>query len=215
MLTMFPRILLVLAAAATLTPIFGGYLVGILLLLWLPWARRCLPEDLPPAAIIMRQLMKPVHVGVLILVLTHVAAAVLGWLSSPYTQPFYDVFRVAVRMSIKWGLLWFVLSESMLMALRFGWRSREIGLWYAVFMAVTLVYSFAQRYTGIDWTHGIGAQLAWRDIEIIRQPSGQPTVLLHGTGAATAASLGVRTWLLSLSHSDHYATATALALGGK
>ncbi len=62
---------------------------------------------------------------------------------------------------------------------------------------------------------GIGAQLSWRDIEIVRQPSGQPAVLLHGTGVATAAALGIRVWLLSLSHSDHYATATALALGGE
>ena len=60
---------------------------------------------------------------------------------------------------------------------------------------------------------GIGAQLGWRDIEILRQPSGAPAVRLHGTGAATAAGLGVREWRLSLSHSDHYATATALALG--
>ena len=62
---------------------------------------------------------------------------------------------------------------------------------------------------------GLGAHLAWRDIEIIRQPSGQPAVILHGTGAATAARLGIREWHLSLSHSDHYATATALALGGE
>ena len=60
---------------------------------------------------------------------------------------------------------------------------------------------------------GIGAQLGWRDIEIIRQPSGEPTVLLHGTGAETAARLGIRTVRLSLSHSEHYAVASAIALG--
>jgi holo-[acyl-carrier protein] synthase len=61
---------------------------------------------------------------------------------------------------------------------------------------------------------GIGAQLGWRDIEILRQPSGEPTVLLHGTGAETAARLGIRELRLSLSHSDHYAVASAIALGG-
>jgi len=61
---------------------------------------------------------------------------------------------------------------------------------------------------------GIGAQLGWRDIEILRQPSGEPTVLLHGLGAETAARLGIRELRLSLSHSDHYAVASAIALGG-
>jgi holo-[acyl-carrier protein] synthase len=60
---------------------------------------------------------------------------------------------------------------------------------------------------------GIGAELGWRDIEIRRQPSGEPRVILHGTGADTAHRLGIREIRISLSHSDHYAVANAIALG--
>ena len=60
---------------------------------------------------------------------------------------------------------------------------------------------------------GIGAQLGWRDIEVVRPASGEPTVLLPGTGAETAARLGIRAVRLSLSHSEHYAVASAIALG--
>jgi holo-[acyl-carrier protein] synthase len=60
---------------------------------------------------------------------------------------------------------------------------------------------------------GIGAQLGWHDIEIRRKASGEPFVLLHGTGANTAAGLGISKILLSLSHSENYAVANAIAAG--
>jgi holo-[acyl-carrier protein] synthase len=60
---------------------------------------------------------------------------------------------------------------------------------------------------------GIGAQLGWRDIEIRRKATGEPFVVLHGTGAATAKRMGISEILLSLSHSEHYAVANAIAFG--
>jgi holo-[acyl-carrier protein] synthase len=60
---------------------------------------------------------------------------------------------------------------------------------------------------------GIGATLGWLDIEVRRKASGEPFVILHGEGAKTAARLGIKEIRLSLSHSDHYAVAHALALG--
>jgi holo-[acyl-carrier protein] synthase len=60
---------------------------------------------------------------------------------------------------------------------------------------------------------GIGADLAWCDIEVVRAASGAPSIVLSGPGAATAARLGVREIRISMSHSEHYAVANALALG--
>ena len=60
---------------------------------------------------------------------------------------------------------------------------------------------------------GIGAQLGWLDIDVRRKASGEPFVVLSGEGAATARRMGITEILLSLSHSDHYAVAHALALG--
>jgi holo-[acyl-carrier protein] synthase len=46
-----------------------------------------------------------------------------------------------------------------------------------------------------------------------RKASGEPFVVLHGEGAKTAVRLGITEIRLSLSHSDQYAVAHALALG--
>ena len=60
---------------------------------------------------------------------------------------------------------------------------------------------------------GIGAELGWLNIEVCRKPSGEPFVVLHEAGVLLAARLGVRNVLLTLSHSDHYAVAQAVAIG--
>ena len=60
---------------------------------------------------------------------------------------------------------------------------------------------------------GLGPQLGWLDIDIRRKASGEPFVVLHGTGAATARRLGISEVRLTMSHSEHYAVAHALALG--
>jgi holo-[acyl-carrier protein] synthase len=57
--------------------------------------------------------------------------------------------------------------------------------------------------------NGIGASLAWLDIEILNKPSGQPTVSLSDRAETLFHS---PTLLISISHSKHYATATALWL---
>jgi holo-[acyl-carrier protein] synthase len=52
-----------------------------------------------------------------------------------------------------------------------------------------------------------------RDVEVAREPSGRPTVVLHGAAATLAAERGVRAWHLSLTHTDTMAMAFAVALG--
>ena len=64
---------------------------------------------------------------------------------------------------------------------------------------------------GTGWL-GVG----YRDVEIIRQASGAPTVGFHGRAIAVADSLappGRRcVWQVSFSHDRDYATATAIAI---
>jgi holo-[acyl-carrier protein] synthase len=57
---------------------------------------------------------------------------------------------------------------------------------------------------------GIGAQLGWQDMEIVRLPSGQPTVVLHGEGLRLMEQRGGRHVHVSLSHTAAYATAMAV-----
>lgn len=60
---------------------------------------------------------------------------------------------------------------------------------------------------------GIGNQLGLLDIEVVRSPAGAPGILLHGHGVELARQHGVTRIFLSLSHTDHYATAQALLSG--
>ncbi len=62
---------------------------------------------------------------------------------------------------------------------------------------------------GTGWGRGI----LWTDVEVVRQDSGQPTVLLHGRCLEVATEQGVTRWMLSISHISTHATASAIAIG--
>ena len=57
---------------------------------------------------------------------------------------------------------------------------------------------------------GIGAHAAFIEIEVDRQTSGQPMILLHGSAAETARNLHVSIIRVSLSHTADHATAMVL-----
>ena len=60
---------------------------------------------------------------------------------------------------------------------------------------------------------GICGRLGWQEIEVRRQESGLPYVVLHGPAVTLRAELGISEILLSISHAEHYAVAQAVALG--
>src|SRR5262245_49131474 len=66
---------------------------------------------------------------------------------------------------------------------------------------------------------GLGVRgIGWRDIEIVRLPTGQPSVQLHGRAAARADQLGMERIAVSISHESDYAVAIAYGirtLGGR
>lgn len=49
--------------------------------------------------------------------------------------------------------------------------------------------------------------VGWKDIEVVRQPSGAPGIELYGRAEARAKRLGVTEIALSISHSQEYAVA--------
>jgi holo-[acyl-carrier protein] synthase len=57
---------------------------------------------------------------------------------------------------------------------------------------------------------GIGSQLGWQDIEILRKDSGEPVVLLHDAGAKLLQERGATKVHISLSHTQEHATAVAI-----
>ena len=62
---------------------------------------------------------------------------------------------------------------------------------------------------GTGWRDGI----AWRQIEVRREPSGRPSLVLTGRCAELADDLGIVQWHVSLSHTDTNAIASVLGCG--
>ena len=62
---------------------------------------------------------------------------------------------------------------------------------------------------GTGWARGI----AWRDIEVLNEPSGKPVAILRGGARKVSQNLGIATMLISISHCRTHATAYALAVG--
>ena len=63
------------------------------------------------------------------------------------------------------------------------------------------------KVLGTGWRSGI----AWTDIEVVNAPSGQPILTLRGQCRRIADELGIKTVLISISHVETHAIASAIA----
>jgi holo-[acyl-carrier protein] synthase len=77
---------------------------------------------------------------------------------------------------------------------------------------------FAGRFAGKEAVAkalgtGFSGTVTWNGIEILRLPSGAPTVRLSGGALELAQILGVTGWVISISHCGGLSTASAIALG--
>jgi holo-[acyl-carrier protein] synthase len=64
------------------------------------------------------------------------------------------------------------------------------------------------KVLGTGWRGGI----AWTDIEVVKEASGQPRIVLTGECQRVAESLGICRWHVSISHIETHATASAIGL---
>ena len=67
------------------------------------------------------------------------------------------------------------------------------------------------KVLGTGWRGGI----AWTDVEIINEPTGQPKMTLTGESERIAKELGISRWHVSISHIETHATASAIGLRGE
>lgn len=61
------------------------------------------------------------------------------------------------------------------------------------------------------WGQGVG----FTDVEILAASTGAPTVTLHNAALAHAQSLGIRSWLISISHTSTHAIASAIGVASE
>lgn len=93
---------------------------------------------------------------------------------------------------------------------------------------LTRFFTAAERADCADQPHRLAARLAgkeavakalgtgigdvrWIDIEIRADSRGRPMLTLHGAAAALSAEIGLTEWDVSLTHTEHYASAVAVA----
>jgi holo-[acyl-carrier protein] synthase len=64
------------------------------------------------------------------------------------------------------------------------------------------------KLVGTGWR----GKIAWTDVEVVNNPSGQPEVRLWGEVKDIAQKLGIRQISLSITHTANFAIASAVAL---
>ena len=76
--------------------------------------------------------------------------------------------------------------------------------------------TFAGRWAAkeaVSKVLGLGVRgVGWRDIEVERLPTGQPSVVLHGRAAQRAEQLGMGRIAVSISHESEFAVAVAFGV---
>ena len=76
--------------------------------------------------------------------------------------------------------------------------------------------TFAGRWAAkeaVSKVLGLGVRgIGWRDIEVERLPTGQPSIRLHGRAAARAEQLGMDRIAVSITHESDYAVAIAFGV---
>ncbi len=76
--------------------------------------------------------------------------------------------------------------------------------------------TFAGRWAAkeaVSKVLGLGVRgIGWRDIEVQRLPTGQPSVRLHGRAAQRAEQLGMGRVAISITHESDYAVAVAFGV---
>ena len=60
---------------------------------------------------------------------------------------------------------------------------------------------------------GWGSKVSWLDIEVARLRSGKPEIVLHDKTARLAAEMGIRRWMLSITHTKQHGLAYVIAEG--
>ena len=64
------------------------------------------------------------------------------------------------------------------------------------------------KVLGTGWRGGI----AWTDVEVVKEISGLPKIVLTGESLRVASELGIARWHISISHIETHATASAIGL---
>ena len=112
-----------------------------------------------------------------------------------------DVSRIA-RACERWGERFLSRIYTQQELARYRDRVPELAVRFAAKEAIS-------KALGTGMNHGV----AWRQLEIAREPGQAPRLELHGAAAEHGERLGVACTWVSLAHDRHHAVATVILEG--
>lgn len=78
-------------------------------------------------------------------------------------------------------------------------------------MPERLAARFAAKEAALKVLRPVDEGIGWREIEVLRAPSGACTLMLHGAAHAVARAAGLSELAVSFSHEGDYATAIVVS----
>jgi holo-[acyl-carrier protein] synthase len=118
-------------------------------------------------------------------------------------QPVADVLRSLARFGDRYRTRLFTEREV-----------QDSGGWGAE--TTTAAASLAARFAAKEATFKalrVSERVPlWTDVELVREPGGWPTLLLHGLAAELAAEAGLHEFQVSISHTEETAVAVVVAI---
>ena len=155
----FARCIFTFCAISTTLPISAGYLSVLLLVVWMILGRHePVKVDLSLADQFDR-IVYPIHLAVIGLTICHLLGALLAFIFSQDAPSVFMALRPSAHIVLKWNILWFLLAFGVRSFMLRGGRFVEISKWLCIWLLLHFAYCLAQRYTGVDWSHGLFARL--------------------------------------------------------
>ena len=63
------------------------------------------------------------------------------------------------------------------------------------------------KVLGTGWGQGV----SWSDVDVVRDPGGQPRIHVSGVASKRAQTMGVQSWFVSITHTGGQAMASVIA----
>jgi hypothetical protein len=166
------QIVLTLGLIATTIPIASGYFVGFLLFAWLLktgnwrlgafWLPTNVRKDSFSRAEEINSEIKAVNwlfLGIGVWFLTSLLSGVGSYFSSPWHEGALSQFKIFSHLGLKYALLPWVIVTSYLVVIDRKYSLVTALNGFAVWLVFHTAYLLLQRYTGVDWVHGLNSVL--------------------------------------------------------
>ncbi len=145
--------------AAVLLPPAAQYITGFSLLIWSLVTKSWGLAHFRDECVNPRSILHPFWVAMGIAATMTLLVGVLAYFDNPWVAHSGLYFKETFRHTAKQFLLPLILIVAFKTGCVRNYRIERDLPWLGLLAIVTIAYMVLQRYTGVDWIHGFGAQL--------------------------------------------------------